>query len=59
MDDGYDDPNFEHKFDLVTDGAHPFVKDHLMTRISQFFKYSEKRDIGGGKLVYYSRAKVP
>jgi hypothetical protein len=34
MDDGYDDPNFERKFDLVTDGAHPFVKDHLMTRIT-------------------------
>lgn len=29
-----DDPNFERKLDLITDGAKPFLKEHLLTRIS-------------------------
>lgn len=30
-----DDPNFERKLDLITDGAKPFLKEHLLTRISR------------------------
>jgi hypothetical protein len=30
-----DDPNFDHEFDLVTDGAHAFVKEHLLTKITR------------------------
>jgi integrase len=30
-----DDPNFERKFDLATEGARPFVKEHLLTKISR------------------------
>lgn len=29
------DPNFDRKFDLATEGARPFIKEHLLTRISQ------------------------
>lgn len=28
-----DDPNFDRKFDLATEGARRFVKEHLLTRI--------------------------
>ena|SRR5215208_4763366 len=30
-----DDPNFERKFDLVTEGAHPYLKKHLLERITK------------------------
>ncbi len=30
-----EDPNFDRKLDLVTEGAHPFVKEHLLTRITR------------------------
>ena len=30
-----DDPNFDRKLDLVTAGAHPYVKDHLLIRITK------------------------
>ena len=33
--DDNNDPNFDRKFDLVTDGAHSFVKNHLLTRITR------------------------
>jgi integrase len=29
-----EDPNFDRKFDLVTDGAKPYLKEHLKTRIT-------------------------
>ena len=29
-----DDPNFDRKFDLITDGAKPYLKKHLRTRIT-------------------------
>jgi hypothetical protein len=29
------DPNFDRKFGLATEGARPFVKEHLLTRISR------------------------
>jgi integrase/recombinase XerD len=29
------DPNFDRKLDLVTAGARPYIKDHLLTRISR------------------------
>ena len=29
-----DDSNFDRKLDLATDGAHAFIKDHLLTRIT-------------------------
>jgi integrase/recombinase XerD len=29
-----DDPNFDRKLDLITAGAHPFLKEHLLTKIS-------------------------
>ena len=30
-----DDPNFDRKLDLITAGAQPFVKEHLLTRITK------------------------
>jgi hypothetical protein len=30
----YNDPNFDRKLDLVTAGARPFIKEHLLTRIT-------------------------
>jgi integrase/recombinase XerD len=30
----HNDPNFDRKFDLVTDGAQPFLKKHLRTKIT-------------------------
>ena len=30
-----EDPNFDRKFDLVTDGAQPFLKKHLLTKITR------------------------
>jgi integrase/recombinase XerD len=30
-----DDPNFDRKLDLVTAGAHSFLKEHLLTRITK------------------------
>jgi integrase len=30
-----DDPNFDRKLDLVTAGARPFIKEHLLTKISR------------------------
>jgi hypothetical protein len=30
-----DDPNFDRKLDLVTEGATPFIKNHLLERISR------------------------
>jgi integrase len=30
-----DDPNFDRKLDLVIAGAHPYLKDHLLTRITR------------------------
>jgi integrase/recombinase XerD len=33
--DDNNDPNFDRKFDLITDGAHSFVKNHLLTRITR------------------------
>jgi integrase len=29
------DPNFDRKLDLATAGAHPYIKDHLLTRVSR------------------------
>jgi hypothetical protein len=29
------DPNFDRKLDLVTEGAMPFIKNHLLERISR------------------------
>jgi integrase len=29
------DPNFDRKFNLATEGARPFIKEHLLTRISR------------------------
>jgi hypothetical protein len=29
-----DDPNFDRKLDLITAGVRPFVKEHLLTKIS-------------------------
>jgi integrase/recombinase XerD len=29
------DPNFDRKLDLVTSGGHPYIKDHLLTRITK------------------------
>lgn len=29
------DPNFDRKLDLITAGARPFIKDHLLTRITR------------------------
>lgn len=34
IDNDYEDPNFDRKLDLITAGAHPFIKDHLLTRIT-------------------------
>lgn len=34
-DDIITDPNFDRKLDLITAGAKPFVKEHLLTRISK------------------------
>jgi hypothetical protein len=34
-DNTYNDPNFDRKLDLVTAGARPYIKDHLLTRISR------------------------
>jgi hypothetical protein len=31
----YDDPNFERKLDLVTAGGRPFIKEHLLNRITR------------------------
>jgi hypothetical protein len=28
------DPNFDRKLDLITAGARPFIKQHLLTRIT-------------------------
>ena len=30
-----DDPNFDRKLDIVTAGGHPYVKDHLLTRLTK------------------------
>ncbi|HKH86359.1 MAG TPA: tyrosine-type recombinase/integrase [Nitrososphaera sp.] len=30
-----EDPNFDRKLDLVTAGAHPYIKEHLLTRITK------------------------
>jgi hypothetical protein len=30
-----DDPNFDRKLDIITAGAKPFVKEHLLNRISK------------------------
>jgi hypothetical protein len=30
-----DDPSFDRKLDVVTAGARPFVKEHLLTKISR------------------------
>jgi hypothetical protein len=30
-----DDPNFDRKLDLIIAGAKPFLKEHLLTRISK------------------------
>jgi hypothetical protein len=30
-----EDPNFDRKLDLITAGASPFVKEHLLTKISR------------------------
>ncbi len=29
------DPNFDRKLDLITAGAQPFVKEHLLTKITR------------------------
>jgi len=34
-DDDDSDPNFDRKLDLVTIGARPYIKDHLLHRISR------------------------
>ena len=31
----YNDPNFYRKLDLITEGARPYIKNHLLTRISR------------------------
>ncbi|MDQ3851220.1 MAG: hypothetical protein M3299_00120 [Thermoproteota archaeon] len=33
--EGKEDPNFDRKFDLISAGAQPFVKEHLLTRITK------------------------
>jgi hypothetical protein len=33
--DIYEDPNFDHRFDLAVAGAQLFVKDRLLTKRSQ------------------------
>ena len=33
--DNDDDPNFDRKLDLITEGCRPFVKEHLLTKISR------------------------
>jgi hypothetical protein len=30
-----EDPNFDRKLDLITEGSRPFVKEHLLTKISR------------------------
>ena len=30
-----EDPNFDRKLDLITAGAKPFIKKHLLTRITK------------------------
>jgi hypothetical protein len=30
-----EDPNFDRKLDLITEGCRPFVKEHLLTKISR------------------------
>ncbi|MDQ3976541.1 MAG: hypothetical protein M3264_08440, partial [Thermoproteota archaeon] len=35
MTESNDDPNFDRKLDLVTAGAHPYIKEHLLTRITK------------------------
>jgi hypothetical protein len=30
-----DDPNFDRKLDLITEGCRPFVKEHGLTKISR------------------------
>ena len=32
---GLNDPNFDRKLDLITAGAQPYIKDHLLTRITK------------------------
>jgi integrase/recombinase XerD len=34
-DSGEDDPNFDRKLDLITAGGHPYIKEHLLTRITK------------------------
>lgn len=31
----YNDPNFDRKLDLITEDARPYIKNHLLTRISR------------------------
>jgi len=33
--DNEDDPNFDRKLDLVTAGAKPHIREHLLTKISK------------------------
>jgi len=35
VDDNDDDVNFDRKLDIITAGARPFVKDHLLTKITK------------------------
>lgn len=35
IDGNTDDPNFDRRLNLITEGAQPFVKQHLLTRISR------------------------
>jgi hypothetical protein len=35
IDNGDDDPNFDRKLDLVTAGAKPHIREHLLTKISK------------------------
>ena len=30
-----EDPNFDRKLDLITAGANPFLKEHLLTKITR------------------------
>jgi hypothetical protein len=30
-----EDPNFDRKLDLITEGAKPFVKNHLLVKITR------------------------
>ena len=30
-----EDPNFDRKIDLITEGGRPFVKEHLLNKISR------------------------